>query len=106
VLPGGDLQVAIPRLLDVLRPGLVIADPAYRYMAGVRAQLFDMGAVLAPLSALCSEVPAALVVGHHYNRREGANREERISGAGLLEWARVVIRRRRQLAATTSPAWS
>jgi len=77
--------------LDAVRPGLVVLDPAYRYMAGVRAQLFDMGAVLAPLSEACVEAGAPLVVGHHYNRRDGAAREERISGAGLLEWARFVI---------------
>jgi hypothetical protein len=77
--------------LDGIEPGLVLLDPAYRYMNGVRAQLFDMGAVLTPLQEACSEVGAPLLVGHHYNRRDGAQREERISGAGLLEWARVVI---------------
>jgi RecA-family ATPase len=34
--------------LDAIEPGLVLLDPAYRYMSGVRAQLFDMGAVLTP----------------------------------------------------------
>lgn len=77
--------------LEATRPGLVLLDPAYRYMVGVRAQLFDMGGVLTPLQEACSVAGAALLVGHHYNRREGAQREERISGAGLLEWARVVI---------------
>jgi hypothetical protein len=77
--------------LAALEPGLAMLDPAYRYMNGVRAQLFDMGAVLTPLQEACMAAGAPLLVGHHYNRREGANREERISGAGLLEWARVVI---------------
>jgi hypothetical protein len=40
---------------------------------------------------MCAEAGAALLVGHHYNRQQGRAREERISGAGLLEWARVVI---------------
>lgn len=72
--------------------GLVILDPAYKYMAGARSSLlFDMGAVLTPLQVACIEAGAALVVGHHYNRQEGKAREERLSGAGLLEWARVVI---------------
>lgn len=77
--------------LEAVQPGLVQLDPAYRYMAGVRAQLFDMGAVLTPLQEVCSMAGAPLLVGHHYNRRDGAQREERISGAGLLEWARLVI---------------
>ncbi len=84
----------LPRLraeLEADEPGLVILDPAYRYMGGVRAQLFDMGAALTPLQETCSAVGAPLIVGHHYNRRDSTNREERISGAGLLEWARVVI---------------
>jgi len=84
----------VPRLqaeLESLEPGLVLLDPAYRYMAGVKAQLFDMGAVLTPLQEACSAVGAPLIVGHHYNRRNGAEREERISGAGPLEWARLVI---------------
>jgi len=84
----------LPRLgaeLEAIGPGLVLLDPAYRYMNGVRAQLFDMGAVLTPLQESCMAAGAPLIVGHHYNRREGVNREERISGAGLLEWARLVI---------------
>jgi hypothetical protein len=86
----GDLSL-LRAELEVVEPGLVLLDPAYRYMNGVRAQLFDMGAVLTPLQEVCSAVGAPLLVGHHYNRREGAQREERISGAGLLEWARLVI---------------
>jgi AAA domain len=77
--------------LAALDPGLVLLDPAYRYMNGVRAQLFDMGAVLTPLQEACREAGAPLLIGHHYNRQHGAQREERISGAGLLEWARLVI---------------
>lgn len=50
-----------------------------------------MGAALTPLQVMCTEAEAALLVGHHYNRQQGRGREERISGAGLLEWARLVI---------------
>ena len=78
--------------LDAISPGLVIIDPAYKYLVGAKAsQLFDMGAALTPLQVACSTVGSALLVGHHYNRQTGAEREGRISGAGLLEWARVVI---------------
>jgi AAA domain len=72
-------------------PGLVVIDPAYKYLDGTRAQLFDMGPVLTPLQVTCTHAGASLLVGHHYNRREGVGRAERISGAGILEWARVVI---------------
>jgi hypothetical protein len=85
--------------IDELRPGLVAVDPAYRYMPRVRAQLFDMGAVLDPLGEACTSRGACLVVGHHYNRRADAPREERLSGAGLLEWCRVLI----TLEATAGP---
>lgn len=74
-----------------VQPGLVLLDPAYRYLSGTRMQLAEMGAVLTPLQEACSAHGAPLIVGHHYNRRTGAEREERISGAGILEWARLVI---------------
>jgi hypothetical protein len=78
--------------LGTTEPGLVLLDPAYKYLVGARASsLFDMGAALTPLQVMCNEAEAALLVGHHYNRQKGVGREERISGAGLLEWARVVI---------------
>jgi hypothetical protein len=82
---------ALEAELALLEPGLVLLDPAYRYMNGVRAQLFDMGAVLTPLQESCREAGAPLMIGHHFNRQEGKTREERISGAGLLEWARLVV---------------
>jgi AAA domain len=77
--------------LRAIQPGLAVLDPAYRYLSGAAAQLFDMGAVLTPLQEVCATEGAPLIVGHHYNRKNGARREERISGAGLLEWARLVI---------------
>ena len=78
--------------LGALQPGLVLLDPAYKYLVGAKASsLFDMGAALTPLQVMCTEAGATLLVGHHYNRQQGRAREERISGAGLLEWARVVI---------------
>jgi len=72
--------------------GFVMVDPAYKYLVGARASsLFDMGKALTPLQTTCTDAGAALLVGHHYNRREGVGRDDRISGAGPLEWARVVI---------------
>jgi len=49
---------ALEAELAALDPGLVLLDPAYRYMNGVRAQLFDMGAVLTPLQETCREAGA------------------------------------------------
>jgi AAA domain len=77
--------------LAAIEPGLVLLDPAYRYMGGVKAQLFDMGAVLTPLQEACAKSGAPLVVGHHYNKQEGRLRGDRLSGSGLYEWARVLI---------------
>lgn len=78
--------------VEAIRPGLTILDPAYKYLVGANTRaLFDMGAVLTPLQVACQKLGSALIVGHHTNRREGASREERISGAGILEWARVLI---------------
>jgi hypothetical protein len=78
--------------LEAIEPDLVLLDPAYKYLVGAKPNmLFDMGGALTPLQARCTEAGAALLIGHHYNRREGVDREERISGAGLLEWSRVLI---------------
>ena len=83
------LRVELGTFEDI---ALVVLDPAYKYMAGANTRaIFDMGAVLTPLQVVCQERGAALVVGHHYNRREGAAREERVSGAGLHEWGRYLI---------------
>lgn len=89
--PVTDSLRLLERELDALEPGLVTLDPAYRYLAGTRAQLFDMGAVLTPLQQAVTERGSSLLIGHHYNRRQDASREERLSGAGLLEWSRVLI---------------
>jgi hypothetical protein len=78
--------------LEAGSPGLVVMDPAYKYLVGAKASsLFDMGAALTPLQVMCSNAGAALLVGHHYNRQLGRAREERVSGAGLHEWGRVLI---------------
>jgi hypothetical protein len=78
--------------LDAIEPGLTIVDPAYKYLAGARtSSLFDMGEVLTPLQVRCQDANSAFLLSSHYNRRAGAEREERITGAGVLEWARVVV---------------
>jgi hypothetical protein len=84
--------------LEEIRPGFAALDPAYRYFPGVRAQLFELGAVLTPVQQACQAVGASVLAGHHFNRRQDAPREERLSGAGLLEWARVVM-------TLEAPAW-
>lgn len=78
--------------IEVRSHGLVVMDPAYKYLIGAKpSSLFDMGAALTPLQVMCSEAGAALLVGHRYNRQTGKAREERVSGAGLHEWGRVLI---------------
>ena len=82
--------------LDHVRPALVLLDPAYRYVSGARFQLAEMGAVLSRLQEACAAVGASLLVGHHYAQgadsgRDHKPREHKLSGAGVLEWARVLI---------------
>lgn len=78
--------------LEATEPGLVVVDPAYKYLPGARASsIFDMGAALTPIQVACADAGTALLIGHHYNRQNGKEREERISGAGLLEWARLIV---------------
>jgi hypothetical protein len=78
--------------LDVVQPGLVVLDPAYRYLAGAKSSdLYDMGRVLTPLQVATRTRGSALMIGHHYNKNTGAAREQRVTGAGILEWSRVLI---------------
>jgi DNA-directed RNA polymerase specialized sigma24 family protein len=78
--------------VEAVGPALTVLDPAYKYLAGAKSNLiFDMGAVLTPLQVACQRHGSALFVGHHYNRKEGAGRQERVAGAGILEWARLLV---------------
>ena len=91
----------------MIEPGLVLADPAYKYLSGAKtSSLFDMGEVLTPLQVTCQEAGSAFVLSTHYNRRAGAEREERMTGAGVLEWARVVITVEARPRRDANPRWT
>lgn len=77
--------------LDAVGPGLTALDPAYKYLAGAKSSnIYAMGEVLTPVQTACQERDSALLFGHHFNRNTKAEREEQISGAGILEWSRTV----------------
>jgi AAA domain len=86
-----DLLVVERELAE--RPArLVILDPLYLAAAGqaTGGNLYEMGAVLTPIQAICQRASAALVVVTHWNKTGEGTDHKRISGAGPSAWGRVL----------------
>jgi hypothetical protein len=87
---GGDL-LAVERELSQRPARLVILDPLY--LAAGQASggnLYEMGAVLTPIQAICQQAGAALVVVTHWNKTGEGTDHKRISGVGPSAWGRVL----------------
>jgi hypothetical protein len=90
LLAGEDLA-AVEAELATFAAGLVVIDPLYLAAAGAQAaSLFQMGAALEPIQAVCQRAGAALVVVHHFNQTGQGTGPTRMSGAGTVEWGRVL----------------
>jgi AAA domain len=88
---GGDL-LAVERELSERPARLVILDPLYLAAAGQASggNLYEMGAVLTPIQAICQQAGAALVVVTHWNKTGEGTDHRRISGVGPSAWGRVL----------------
>jgi hypothetical protein len=71
---------------------LVILDPLYLAAAGQAngGNLYEMGALLTPIQAICQAAGAALVVVTHWNKTGEGTGPKRITGAGPSAWGRVL----------------
>jgi hypothetical protein len=70
---------------------LVILDPLYLAAGGASgSSLYDMGAVLQAIQAVCQQARCALLVVTHWKKTGDGKGAERISGAGPAAWARVI----------------
>ena len=88
---GGDLAELEAELGQ--RPArLVILDPLYLAAAGQAngGNLYEMGALLTPIQAICQHAGAALVVVTHWNKTGEGTGPKRITGAGPSAWGRVL----------------
>jgi len=87
---------AVSRMHDELGafgPDLVLIDPWY-LSAGEDADgktLSKMGTVLGNLQGVTQSLGAALIISAHWNQTGAGRGVSRIAGAGLQEWARVII---------------
>jgi AAA domain len=102
--PGLRLCCRVPKLRDTSdladlerelgeRPArLVILDPLYLAAAGQASggNLYEMGALLTPIQAICQHAGAALVVVTHWNKTGEGTGPKRITGAGPSAWGRVL----------------
>lgn len=74
-----------------IKPVLVVIDPLYLAARGSDgSQLYGMGAALEGIQSICQDNGAALVICHHFNRKD-AGGSDQFSGAGPAEWGRVLI---------------
>jgi hypothetical protein len=82
------------RTIKVTGAGALFVDPVYLCMSGAdAANLFSMGAQLRPISELCQQVGATLVLCHHNKRTTGRERFsppelDDIAWSGFAEFAR------------------
>ncbi|WP_445184575.1 AAA family ATPase [Pseudonocardia sp. Cha107L01] len=73
------------------KPALVVIDPLYLAMAGASmTSLVEVGQLLEGPQRVCQAHGAALMLVHHFNRKQGSG-AERSSGAGPQEWGRVLL---------------
>jgi len=88
---GADL-LAVERELSERPARLVVLDPLYLAAAGQASggNLYEMGAVLTPIQAICQRAGAALVVVTHWNKTGEGTDHRRISGVGPSAWGRVL----------------
>jgi hypothetical protein len=88
---GADL-LTVERELSERPARLVILDPLYLAAAGqaTGGNLYEMGAVLTPIQAICQQAGAALVVVTHWNKTGEGTDHKRISGVGPSAWGRVL----------------
>jgi hypothetical protein len=88
---GAGLELtAIQAELQAHPAALVVLDPLYLAAAGASgSNLYDMGAVLQAIQAVCQHAGCALVVTH-WNKTGDGRGADRISGAGPAAWARVI----------------
>lgn len=73
---------------------LIIGEPFYLMGRGVgRSQLNEIGAVLGACQEVAQDADSALLIGDHWNKGglDRGHGAERITGAGMHEWARVLI---------------
>jgi hypothetical protein len=92
MLRAGTDLLTVERELATRPARLVILDPLYLAAAGqaTGGNLYEMGAVLTPIQAVCQQAGAALVVVTHWNKTGEGTDHKRISGAGPAAWGRVL----------------
>ncbi len=78
--------------IELIRPVLVLIDPAYLAIAGAETRnLVSMGELLERAQLICQELAAALLFFHHWNKTGVGTNADRFTGSGFAEWGRVLI---------------
>ena len=74
------------------RPRLVIIDPLYLAARGARgSDLYEMGAHLEGVQAVCQRYGSALILTHHFKKGGDERGAKRMTGVGPGAWGRVLI---------------
>ena len=121
VLPRIHIAEAVPRFgydadLDIVRRqfdmhpdiGFTVIEPLY--LASPKAEgsaLYDMGSLLGAIQqVVVNEAHSGLLIGHHWNLTGKGSGPERLAGAGVAEWARVIFSGRADNPAVTPDFFS
>ncbi len=87
-----NVRAAISAELDAYPADLIIGEPFYLMGRGVgRGQLNEIGAVLGACQEVAQDAGAALLLGDHWNKGGEGIGANRITGAGMHEWSRVIV---------------
>lgn len=78
--------------IEAYRPTLVILDPLYLAADSAdSASVYAMGGLLTRAQHACQAVGASLFVNHHDKKGTSDKGISRLAGAGVTEWARVIL---------------
>jgi hypothetical protein len=92
VMTDGGIRDAMACELYEHPAALIMAEPFYLMGRGIgRNQLNEIGAVLGACQEVAEEAGAALLLGDHWNKGGAGIGADRITGAGMQEWSRVII---------------
>jgi hypothetical protein len=84
----GPFQASLARDL-AKQPALMLVDPLYAFHPSTvrSSDLYDRGGMLSAISSPCMEAGASLLIPDHWNKTGSGRGLDRISQAGVQEWA-------------------
>lgn len=78
--------------VEAVQPALVLFDSFYLSQGSVSGRvLSEMGELLWPLTEICLDNEAALLISVHWTKTGSGTDADRIPGSGIQEWSRIAM---------------